>query len=164
MGWGDHYRRRAAIDSVLARPTGLDGPVPDGFADREELALALQYRWSQQLTGRIAVALTDAGHAHDVDHVEAVATAWRTTAAHHRRLRALLDDYAAGAGPVFRRTQRAEQRMVALAAGLADAGETPEEAARIGAAFLALVRGTPKRQARSGTLVDQLIRRLVASS
>jgi hypothetical protein len=123
MSWGDYYRRRDAIDEVLAAGTHLPDVVPDAFDNREELALALQYKWSLQLTGRIAVALADARH---VDRMQAVAAAWRTTARHNPALRALLDDYTGDAGPDFRETQRVEQRMLAQAAGLADAGETSD--------------------------------------
>jgi hypothetical protein len=123
----------------------------------------LQYKWSQALTGRVTVALSDAERALDVDHVEAVATAWRTTAAKNPELRALLDDYLPVAGPAFRAAVRAEQRMIAYAAGLAETGEPAEETARIGAAFIALVRGTPRTPIRRGNPVEQLLRRLVAS-
>lgn len=173
MSWGDYYRRRDAIDLVLTRarhhraagrPFDELDTVPDAFADREELALALQYKWSQLLTGRVAVALADAGQAADVDHVDAVATAWRTTARTNPELRALLDGYVADAGPTFLETQRYEQRMVALAAGLADGTEPTDETTRIGAAFLGLVRGRPEHATRTGSsCVEQLFRRLVAS-
>ncbi|HVV21762.1 MAG TPA: hypothetical protein VHF06_20175 [Pseudonocardiaceae bacterium] len=171
MSWEDFYRRRDAISSVLAfaqRTEGADLPfeelddVPAVFADREELALALQYKWSQALQGRVAVALSDAERALDVDHVEAVAAAWRTTAAEQPALRRLLDGYRGG--PAFREAVRAEQRMIAHAAGLAENDEPADEAARIGAAFIALVRGVPtQRTTRHRNPVEQLLRRLVAS-
>lgn len=178
MGWDDFYRRRDAINSVLAQarrsdrgtegadlPFGeLDDEMRAVFADREDLALALQYKWSQALLGRVAVALSDAERALDSDHVEAVATAWRTTATKEPELRALLDGYVKDAGPEFRAALRAEQRMIAFAAGLAEPDESADETARIGAAFIALVRGTPKQRVRRRTNpVEQLIRRLVAS-
>lgn len=164
MSWDDYYRRRDAINEVLAHEAA---ELPDGvrgvFADREELALALQYKWSQALFGRVTVALSDAERTEDIDHVEAVAAAWRTTAARQPALRTLLDSYLADAGPEFRAAVHAEQRMIAHAAGLADAGEPAEETARIGAAFIALVRETPKQPIRRGNPVEQLLRRLVAS-
>jgi hypothetical protein len=164
MSWGDYYQRRDAMDQVLAHGRVPD-MVPEAFDSREELALALQYRWSQHLTGQVAVALADAEHAPDVDHVEAVASAWRTTARRNPALRTLLDDYAADAGPDFGEAQRVEQRMLAQAAGLADANETAAETTRIGAAFQALIKGTPDRLTRTRTNpVEQLFRRLVASS
>lgn len=151
MSWGDYYQRRDAIDLVLtrARATGLpldEIDVPPVFASRDELALALQYKWSQLLTGHVTVALTDAEHTPDIDQVEAVATAWRTTAGQHPGLRALLDSHVAGPDSTFHETQRNEQRMLALAAGLADVSDPADETTRIGAAFLGLVRGTPARQ------------------
>src|SRR5437763_10461035 len=133
MSWTDHYQRRDAINLVLAQAertpeTGLAfdelPEVQAAFDSRAELALALQYKWSQLLTGRIAVALDDARHSPDVDQVEAVATAWRTAAGQAPALRRLLDDYAHDADGEFQVTQRAEQRMLALAAGLAEIDET----------------------------------------
>lgn len=168
MSWGDYYQRRDAIDRVLAHvghDAHLPDVVPDMFDGREELALALQYRWSQALNGRIAVALVDTEHQPDSDHLESVASAWRATARLHPELRALLDDYAPEAGATFREAQRAEQRMLALAAGLADAHEPRDEITRIGAAFLALIRETREGPTSTRTcVVDQLFRRLVASS
>jgi len=169
MSWTDFYRRRDAIDAVLAHAEQHPGAglpfdeLPAGFADRESLALALQYKWSQVLTGHIGAALSETDRKPDVDHVEAVAAAWRLAARQHRALRGLLDQYMTEAGPEFRRTLRAEQRMVAFAAGLAEHGEPADETARIGAAFLALIRG-PRQPVSRRTSVEQLFRRLVASS
>jgi hypothetical protein len=172
MSWEDFYRRRDAIALVLAharhhRGSGLPfaelAAVATVFADREELALALQYKWSQLLMGRIAVALADAGRAQDVDHVEAVAAAWRTTATRHPELRDLLAGYTPDGGDVFQACLRAEQRMVALAAGLAEPGEPADETARIGAAFLALIRSAPRQTTqRRNHPIERLLRRLVA--
>jgi hypothetical protein len=176
MSWADYYERRDAIDLVLEhaarhRDAGLPFAELDSvrsvFTDREELALALQYKWSQALMGRVTVALVDAEKTPDVDHVEAVAAAWRTTARQQQTLREVLDAYAADpdASQEFLAALRAEQRMVAFAAGLAEVGESDAEAARIGAAFMALVRGTPRqRTARHRTPIEQLLRRLVASA
>ncbi len=171
MSWADFYQRRDAIDMVL----GYAGQHPgDGlpydelpavraaFTDRESLALALQYKWSQVLMGRVAVALTDADRTPDTDQVEAVAAAWRLAARQQPELRNVLDNYTAEAGDEFRRALRAEQRMVAFAAGLAEPGEPAGETARIGAAFLALIRSP--RQPVSRNPVEQLFRRLVASA
>ncbi len=133
------------------------------MAEFPKLALALQYKWSQQVHGRVAAALTDAQHAQDTDHVAAVATAWRTTAHRQPVLRRVLDEHVPSSDE-FTAAVRAEQRILALAAGLADTGEPPAEAARIGAAFVALVRSTPNRPQRRTNPVEQLFRRLVASS
>jgi hypothetical protein len=170
MSWTDFYQRRDAIDEVL-RQAGQDvrGELPyEGlpqvtaqFASREDLALALQYKWSQLLLGRITVALNDAEHSPDVDHVEAVSAAYRKAVADNPVLRELLDNYTAKAGPEFLASARAEQRMVALAAGLAEYGEAEEEIARVGAAFVALVRGSTQRS-RGRRTID-LLRMLVAN-
>jgi hypothetical protein len=155
MSWTDFYRRRDAIELVLDRArenrrAGLpfeDLPaVADVFTDREDLALALQYKWSQILLGRIAAAQLEADRTPHADHVEAVASAWRTAAATNPELRALLDAYEGG--PAFRAEQQAEQRMLAFAAGLAEVGEPTEETARIGAAFQALIRSGEQRPTR----------------
>jgi hypothetical protein len=167
MSWANYYQRRDAIDRVLAQ--GADLPMHDEavravFADRESLALALQYKWSQILMGHIAAALVDADRTPDIDQVEAVAAAWRTAARRQPALRALLDGHAADAGEEFRSALRAEQRMLAFAAGLAEPTEPANETARIGAAFLALVQSTPRQPVnRHANSVEQLFRRLVAS-
>ncbi|HEX5118878.1 MAG TPA: hypothetical protein VFW65_27145 [Pseudonocardiaceae bacterium] len=172
MGWAEHYRRRDAIELVLATEgdrlhyAELDS-VRAAFPSREDLALALQYRWSRALAGRLDVTLVDAERFADVDHVGAVAAAWRATARRHPALRRLLDSYRAEAGPLFRAEVEAEQRTMALAAGLAGHDEPADEVTRVGAAFLALVRETPAgtaRPARGGRPIEQLFRRLVASS
>ena len=172
MSWTDFYRRRDAIDAVLAHAEQHPGAglpfdeLPAAravFADRESLALALQYKWSQVVTGHIGAALSDTDRKPDSDQVEAVAAAWRLAARQHRALRGLLDQYTAEADPAFRRAQRAEQRMVAFAAGLAEHDEPAGETARIGAAFVALIRG-PRQPVSRRTSVEQLFRRLVASS
>src|SRR5882757_3777366 len=167
MSWANYYQRRDAIDKVLAQGTGLpldDEAVRAVFTDRESLALALQYKWSQILMGHIAAALVDADHTPDIDQVEAVAAAWRTAARRQPALRALLEGHTAEAGDEFRSALRAEQRMVAFAAGLAEPTEPANETARIGAAFLGLVQGTPRRPVnRHANPVEQLFRRLVAS-
>jgi hypothetical protein len=170
MGWANYYQRRNAIDLVLAHAgqhpgAGLpmhEKQVQAVFADRETLALALQYKWSQVLMGHIAAALVEVDRTPDIDQVEAVASAWRTAARQQPALRDLLDGYAPEAGKEFHQARKAEQRMVAFAAGLADPAEPAGDTARIGAAFLGLVRGTPRRP-RHTNPVEQLFRRLVAS-
>jgi hypothetical protein len=157
MSWTDFYRRRDAIELVLAEARKNQGAglpfdelpaVTEIFTDRAELALALQYKWSQILLGRIAAAQLEAGQNPRIDNVEVVAIAWRTATTLHPELRTLLDEHAAEAGEVFRAEQRAEQRMLALAAGLAEAGEPTGQITRIGAAFLALIRSGAPRPAR----------------
>ncbi len=175
MSWSDFYRRRDAIELVLAhtRRTG-DTHLPFAelpavareFADRDDLALALQYKWSQVLMGRIAVELTDAEQTPDVDHVDAVTRAWRTAAAQQPQLRALLDTYTADpqASDEFLAQVRAEHRSLALAANLAELGEPTEEISRIGAAFVSLIRTEPQRSNRRHLPVGRFFRRPVASA
>jgi hypothetical protein len=173
MSWTDFYERRDTIDLVLAQAgrnpgAGLrfdDLPeARDRFASREELALALQYKWSQLLFGRLGVALLDAEHNAEVDSLEAVTSAWRRTAAEAPALRELLDGYVEDAGPEFRAALASEQRMLAHASGLAEFGEPAEETARVGSAFLALIRDTPDQRRRRCNPIEQLIRKVVASS
>lgn len=173
MSWQDFYQRRDTIDAVLnhaAHHNGAGLPfdelpaVQAVFADRESLALALQHKWSNVLMGRLGVALADAEGTEDIDHVATVAAAWRRAAREQPALRDLLDTYTPDAGPEFRRALRAEQRMLAFAAGLADASEPAAETARIGAAYLALIRGPRQPVTRRTSPVEQLFRRLVASA
>lgn len=169
MSWTDFYQRRDAIDLVLAHARHNPGQglpfadlaeVREQFGSREELALALQYKWSQVLLGRLGVALHDAGHNAEVGNLEAVTSAWRRAAADTPALRELLDGYAAEeAGAEFLAALAHEQRMIAYAAGLAEFGEPAEETARVGAAFLALIRGTPSTPQRRHNPIEQLIRK-----
>jgi hypothetical protein len=173
MGWDRFYRRRDAINAVLdsaAKHPGASLPfselpeVTEVFDSREELALALQYKWSQRLSGQINLAMSDAEQS-DIDHVDAVSAAWRATATGNPVLRRLLDEYAHEGGPRFQAALRAERCTLALAAGLADPTESTGEISRIGDAFLRLIRNAPPqavRQRRSP--VGQLLRRLVATS
>lgn len=172
MSWEDFYQRRDAIADVLAyagRHPGVGLPfeelpgVRTVFADRESLALALQYKWSMVLMGRIGVALIEVDRTPEIDQVEAVAGAWRMAARQEPALRDLLDTYTSDAGAEFHRALLTEQRMVAYAAGLAEPGDPADEVAAIGAAFLGLVRG-PRTSARRTNPVEQAFRRLVASS
>ncbi|WNV83506.1 hypothetical protein [Umezawaea sp. Da 62-37] len=137
MGWNDFYRRRDELDAVLRRaephpeaPLDFD---PDVFADADELLLALHHRWLQQLTGRLGVALTGAD-----DRAEVVLTTWRVLAAEQPALRGVLDAHLTDREAVER-----EERLLALTAGLAELSEPSAEVARIGAAFLALIRSEP---------------------
>jgi hypothetical protein len=152
MGWDAFYRRRAAIDSYIAADGHLDVPAP--FTELDELLLALQHRWQLRLHSRLELAMLDA----ETDPVDAVTAAWLDTAAADEQLRAILDTHADR--PVLRPMIRAEQRMVATAAGLTDAEDGPEEEAAVGAAFLTLVRSRPTRR----NPVERLLQRLVPAT
>ncbi|MFC5287622.1 hypothetical protein ACFPM7_11230 [Actinokineospora guangxiensis] len=165
MSWSDYYRRRDALDAVLDQAArDPEGPLPFGeqaaaeFADRRELLLALHYRWSVRLTGRVGMAQADAERDPSADRVDAVARAWRATAAEHPVLRRVLDAHPVGPAVA------GEQRMLALAAGLAEIDEPAAEITRVGAAYLALIRTAPCPVRQRTTRVEQFLRRLVASA
>ncbi|KAA2264340.1 hypothetical protein F0L68_07945 [Solihabitans fulvus] len=173
MSWQDFYLRRDVLDAVL-RQARRDpaGPLPfteipgasTVFADRDELLLALHYKWMQQLTGRVGLALADAERSPDVDRVDAVTRGWRDLATAQPTLRAVLDAHLNTEQEAARRAVEREQRMLALAAGLADAREPDRDITRVGAAFQALLRSTPTRPARRRGPVEQLLRRLVPTT
>jgi hypothetical protein len=173
MSWTDFYQRRDAIDLVLRQARRNPGaglpfaelPEIHGLFDSpEELALALHYKWSQLLLGRLGVALLDTERNADADALEAVTSAWRRTAAEAPALRELLDGYVSDAGPRFRAALAAEQRMIAYASGLAEFGEPAAQTARVGSAFLALIRDTPNQQRRRCNSIESLIRKVATSS
>jgi hypothetical protein len=104
MSWDDHYRRRAAVKSVLrhAERNPAAGLAYDhlpearnNFADRRELLLALQYDWSQALWARIELLCSNG---RPVDANEVARTAWVQCAAMHPVLRRLLDEHRAELG------------------------------------------------------------------
>jgi hypothetical protein len=153
MGWQDFYRRRDALNAAVEQ-----GEIrsSDTFPDERELLLALHYRWAQRLSARLDLAeLTSA------DPVDAVGEAWRRTAADNAELRALLDEYADD--PALRPLVDEEHGMLARAAGLTEDGDSAEEMASIGAAFVALQKSAPDQQSRRNP-VERLLRRLVASA
>ncbi|GLZ42682.1 hypothetical protein [Actinokineospora sp. NBRC 105648] len=165
MSWDDFYRRRDALDAALAHlrhnPEGslpLD-EVADVFDSATALLLALHYRWTLKLAGRVGLAQATAEKDPSVDLVDAVAQAWRTTATEHPVLRRVLDAHPETVRPA----EEGEYRMLALAANLAEYGDSRDELTRVGAAFVALLRSAPPRAARRRTPVD-LLRRLVASA
>jgi hypothetical protein len=170
MSWTDFYRRRDALDTVLehahrnpesALPFDL---VSEIFNGPEDLLLALHYKWIMKLTGQVGVALAEAGRDADVDPVDAVLAGWRATAAEHPTLRRVLDTGMAEHAEAMRPAVEGEQRLLALAAGLAEPHDTAEEIAGVGATLLALLRNAPERPARRRGPVEQLLRRLVPSA
>jgi hypothetical protein len=158
MSWNDFYRRRDVLDAVLeqaahdpAAPLTFDTTV---FPTERELLLALHYRWMQQLTGRLGVALGAAQDDPAFDQVDAVVRTWRDLAAEQPTLRAVLDAHL----DVDAANER-EQRLLALTSGLAELSEPSEEIAAVGAAFLALARSVPAKPRRR-----HLLHRLAASA
>lgn len=152
MGWHEFYQRRDALDRVVAE--GLT--VPDGFTGEDEVLLALQYRWSLRLTGRVEAAIEAARRDPGLDLVDAVGEAWRATVDHDPDLRRLLDEHAGH--PALRPAVRDEQALLAGAAGLTDPTDGPAEQAAVGAAFVALLRA-PRRGR-----VHRLLRRLAPTA
>lgn len=157
MSWNSYYQRKHAIDEVLdsARrdlQSALD-TIPSPFTGAGELLAALHYKWMQQLNGRVEVALADTADSPHGDRVEAVTTAWRRTAATNAALRDVLDQHAEH--PVLRAANAQEHRMLALAAGLAEHHEAEHDVARVGQAFLQLLRASPaptEERSRTGML------------
>lgn len=144
MSWKDFHRRREIADAVLRRAArDLEAPLPfaeipgatELFGNEEQLLLALQYRWSQILGGHLRAVETNT----DEDHVDAVTRAWRRAERENPNLRAVLDAnlerYSA-----LQPMEQAEQRMLAVAAGLAEPDEPEEELTKVGAAFSAMLR------------------------
>jgi AcrR family transcriptional regulator len=174
MSWNDFYRRRAAMNAVLAQvERDPDGPLPfedipqvtEEFANREELLLAMQHRWMQLLTGKVAIALDEAEHDPLADGVEAVAAGWRELAAQEPVLRRLLDRHGAQAGDALREAIDREQRMLALASGLSEPFEEIDEVTRTGAAYASLIHSTPQRStARRENSFERLLGRLIPSA
>ena len=166
MSWTRYYERRDALDSVLVRAQrDPAGPLPhsDVFDGPAELLPALHYRWTLKLTGALGLALAEAERDPSIDQVDAVSAAWRRTITDNPTLYAVLSAHApryAELRPMF----EAEQRTLALAAGLAEPHEPTAEITRVGAAFLALPQTAAPKPTRRRSPVEQLIRRLVASA
>ncbi|GAA3011639.1 hypothetical protein [Actinokineospora diospyrosa] len=166
MSWSDYHRRRAALDGVLEHlrhdPGGavpFTGEVAELFDSPGQVLLALHYRWTLKLTGRVGLAMADAERDAGVDLVDAVTRAWLDTATEHALLRAVLDAHAAASPEVLRPGLESEQRMLALAAGLAEPADARAEITRVGAAFTALLSTTPPRRP-----LRHLARRFAASA
>lgn len=152
MSWNDFYARRDIMHDVISKASQDDPRLPfaeiDGaaelFGTERQLLLALYYRWTLLLSGRLRAmaAAPEDGHAPEVDTdlPDRVGAAWRETAAEHATLRAVLDAGVEAYPEALRPALEREQRMLALAAGLADPGEPTTEVTKIGASFLALTR------------------------
>ncbi|SFS68116.1 hypothetical protein [Saccharopolyspora flava] len=156
MSWTDFHQRQQALAEVLDNArrdlSAAFETVPGPFRDTDELLAALHHKWMLQLNGRVEVALTDTENAPHGDRVEAVTTAWRRTARDNPGLRAALDVHADN--PALREPTAREHRLLAIAAGLAEEHEPSHDAARVGRAFVQLLRAAPDadRHARQGRL------------
>jgi len=153
MGWQDFYARRDALNAAIEAG---ELRTSDAFPDEHELLLALHHRWTQRLTARVELAELETE-----DPVDAVGAAWRQTAEDNKPLRTLLDAHADTLA--LRPLINAEHRTLARTAGLTEPGDSAEEEAQIGAAFVTLQRTTPSRPERRNP-VERLFRRLVTSA
>jgi hypothetical protein len=172
MSWTDFYRRQEILEATIRQakpdpgaPLALD-EIPgakEHFGCEENLLLALQYKWTQLLGGRLRAELADPDDATGFgDRVDAVTRAWHDATAEHEVLWAVLD---AGAGrhPSLKRLRDGELRMLAVTAGLAEPGEPATEIIKVGRALDALLRAGEARPARRRSPIGQL-RRLLAHS
>ncbi|MEV6646801.1 hypothetical protein [Amycolatopsis sp. NPDC051371] len=170
MSWTDFYRRQEILDATVrlaARNPGAPLPLDEipgageHFGTEENVLLALQYKWTQMLTGRLRAEVTDPDDADGLgDHVDAVTRAWRTVVEEHETLRAVLDGgYERHAS--LRRMHEGELRMLAVTAGLADPREPGEEIVKVGHALEALLRTSREEPARRRPVMGHL-RRLLA--
>jgi len=165
MSWDDFYRRRDALEAVLEharRNPDEELPFAEArgvFGTTEDLLLALHYKWIMALTGRVGVALAEAQRDPEVRRVDSIATLAPGQTEAQAQAFASSALGASSAGPLI----EGEQRLLALAAGLAEPHDTTAEITRIGATYLALVRAAPEHSApRRGPV--GLLRRLVASA
>jgi protein-disulfide isomerase-like protein with CxxC motif len=178
MSWNDFYRRRDVLDAVLHQARqDPEGELPfariagaqELFGTKQDLLLALQHRWTQLLSGhlRAAAACPDDAYAEagrlDDDLVDAVSRAWQEAVRNHETLRAVLDAHAAGY-PALLAMHQAEQRMLAVTAGLAEPRENVAEITKVGHAFDALLRNRPTRPPQRRSPVRQLLGMLAPSA
>lgn len=157
MGWDDFYRRRDAIDAVLATAgRRRDGALPyeelpearEVFQSKDELLSALQYKWRQTLNGQIDSAIAEADDDPSLDRFDIVRDAWVAASKRAPVLRAILD--ANTDHPAISQQLAAERGKLAHLAGLTSAGDTTEDAAHLGATFIELVHAGQSNRTRRG--------------
>ncbi|WP_106178565.1 hypothetical protein [Prauserella shujinwangii] len=174
MSWNDFYRRRDVMEAVLRQArrapdaelpfAGIEG-AEEVFGTEEQLLQALQHKWTQVLGGYLRAHVAGPEDADEVpgggesDHVDAVSRAWHEAARDHATLRAVLDAHLPRY-PALRPMHDAELRMLAITAGLAEPYEPRDEVAKVGAAFVALLRNQAPAPARRANPVGQLLRKL----
>jgi hypothetical protein len=138
---GVSYRELTALLAEAGRAGDVRATDPQ--------LLGLQHRWTTALSARLDAAIEFAG---DRLLTDAVAHAWQALAADQPDLRRLLD--AAESSPVLTEARRAEHRMLALAAGLAELDDPADVAAQRGLGYRDLIRaepGRPTRRTRPGS-------------
>lgn len=169
MSWNDFYKRRDAIDAVLALAARRrSGKLPyhelpqvrDVFASEDELLRALQYKWQRTLTAQIDLAVAEADDDPRIDRFDVVSRAWKTATRREPALRRILDEHADH--PAIREQVASERRQLAHVAGLTSAGDTDEDVTALGDTFLALVRAG-QRAARPNKR-PSLLRKLVGAA
>jgi hypothetical protein len=176
MSWNDFYRRRDVIDAVLRHARrNPGGEVPFGevagaeelFGTKQNLLLALHHNWSRLLGGYLRAESASPDDAHTTesedDRIDAVSRAWQQAAREHATLRAVLDANL-DASPELLAMHRADQRMLAITAGLARTNEPGDDVEKVGVAFDALLRSGPARPARRRSPVGHLLRMLAPSA
>jgi hypothetical protein len=176
MSWNDFYRRRDVMNDVLRRARrNPEGELPfaevtgaeELFGTKQDLLLALHHKWTRLLSGylRAESAGPDDTLAGDQenDQIDAVSRAWKKAAKDHETLRAVLDAHL-GESPALLAMHQADQRMLAVTAGLADAREPIAEITKVGVAFDALLRSSLARPAYRRSPVGHLLRMLAPSA
>lgn len=168
MSWNDFYRRRDAIDAVLAaaahrRTSALPyhelPAVRTAFESKDELLSALQYKWQRALSAQIDLALSEADDDPRVDRFDLLRDAWQAATRREPTLRAILDEHAGH--PAIQAQVDSERRQLAHLSGLTSAGDTEEDAATLGGTFLALVHAGPRQRHSRG---NGLLRKLVGAA
>ena len=132
----------SALNEVLALARRSGSPP----SVTEEQLLALQRRWAAALSARLDAVIEFAGRE---SLPEAVARAWGELAAEQDALRGVLDAGQARV-PALVAAQRAELRMLALAAGLATLDDPTQWAADQGRFVQDLIR--PRTQGPTARL------------
>jgi hypothetical protein len=178
MSWNDFYRRRDALETVLRLARrNPEGDLPfteiagagELFGTERDLLLALHHKWTQVLSGylRAESACPDEARANaaepETDRVGAVARAWSRAVRDHETLRAVLDAHV-DEYPALLAMHQAEQRMLAVTAGLTGPGEPVTERTSAGVAFDALLRHAPASPSRRRSPVGHLLRILAPST
>lgn len=128
----DESTSYAALTALLARSVGRSVRV------RDDQLRALRRQWNAALSAQLDRAIELAG---DRSPRDAAAAAWTRLADQQPELRAVLDAHATSADVESRAAAAYEARMLAVAAGLAGVDDSTHRAARVGAAYLAEIRG-----------------------